>query len=116
MAASIEQLSHCRILVIEFHNLQRLFAASHFEYMAAVFLRLLSKYQVVHIHPNNSGKLYAREEIVIPSIMEFTFHRRDRLLLHDTRVAAPSYPHPLDTDCAPGRPTLILPQIWRPDF
>lgn len=109
--AGAQALARCRILVIEFHGLDRLLWASHFPVMRAVFEKLLMQFHVAHIHPNNASKIARSGVVVIPSIMEFTFHRRDR--------AAPAgaigpFPHPLDRDCSPALAHLALPQIWRP--
>lgn len=107
-----EDLSRCRILLIEFHHLQRLFSASNFEFMASVFERLLKSYDVVHIHPNNASRVATLGDIEIPTVMEFTFLRRDRFAAgHPIGVAV--YPHPHDSECVPTRPPLPLPKIWR---
>lgn len=109
--AGAHVLARCRIMVIEFHGLDRLLWASHLPLMRAVFEKLLMRFDVAHIHPNNSSKIARCRDVVIPSIMEFTFHRRDR--------AAPAgrvgpFPHPMDRDCAPALRHLALPDIWRP--
>ena len=114
LSAPPDTLSRSRIMIIEFHDLHRLFIASNFDSMAAVFRKLLSTHAVAHIHPNNSGKVYAFDDIVIPSIMEFTFYRRDRIVSQKPLADRFTYPHPLDEDCAPGRRRVVLPQIWRP--
>lgn len=110
LSAPEKYLARCRLLIIEFHDLNRVFQASHFDLMASVFKRLLNDFRLVHIHPNNVSKVSAVGDIVIPSIMEFTFHRRDRPFVP---AHAPVYPHQLDRDCVSEKPTLVLPRIWR---
>lgn len=110
LSAPEKYLARCRLLIIEFHDLNRLFNATHFDLMASVFRRLLNDFRVVHIHPNNVSKVSAIHDVVIPSVMEFTFQRRDRPF---TSGHASVYPHPLDRDCASEKPSLVLPQIWR---
>jgi hypothetical protein len=68
----------------------------------------LSTHEVVHIHPNNYGKVAVKKDVVIPTLMEFTFLRRD---VGTFSQAAQSYPHPLDADCMRLRP-LVLPENW----
>jgi hypothetical protein len=95
---SLERLAQFRILVIEFHDLDNLFSRFSFRTMAAVFDKLLHSHVVVG-------------NITIPRVMEFTFYRRDRA----TFEPAPNrpYPHPLDADCVPTNPSLVLPACWR---
>jgi hypothetical protein len=108
-----DDLLRCRIILIEFHNLHRLFSAASFEFMASVFKRLLKTHEVVHIHPNNAGRIVTLGDIQIPSIMEFTFLRRDRFASCPNEELQ-TYPHRLDSDCVPGRRTIVLPKIWQP--
>lgn len=108
---SPQTLSRFRIMVIEFHDLHRLFGRFAFDTMRAVFAKLLQSHRVVHIHPNNARQPRRRGGLEIPPLMEFTFHRRDRSTADD--AATLSFPHALDADCVPGRAPVVLPGCWR---
>ena len=105
----IETLSQFRIMVIEFHNLENLFYAERFEVIAPIFEKILTMFHVVHIHPNNSSTLFTRDNISIPSAMEFTFLRKDRVKEITFRR---KFPHRLDTANVPRRKDKALPRIW----
>ncbi|MEM6932128.1 MAG: FkbM family methyltransferase [Pseudomonadota bacterium] len=104
-------LGRLRIMAIEFHHLDQVFAAGFGEIVAAAIAKLKQTHAVVHLHANNWRPLIRRGEIAIPPILEATFHRRDR---HrpDPDVSL-SYPHPLDAVSVPSRSDIILPEIWR---
>lgn len=108
---SPQTLARFRIMVIEFHDLHRLFGRFAFDTMRAVFAKLLQHHRVVHIHPNNARQPRRRGKLEIPPLMEFTFHRRDRAATDD--AVTPRFPHPLDADCAPDRASVVLPPCWR---
>lgn len=105
-------LARFRIVVVEFHNLPLLADRVAFRILSLAFMVLLEQFVTVHIHPNNvrPGRRFGKLEI--PKTMEFTFLRRDRV-----RPGGPTpvFPHPLDFDCVPDRPTITLPDAWRPD-
>jgi Methyltransferase FkbM domain len=108
--ASHDLIKRFRIIAIEFHELDLLFSRFGFNTIAPVFERLLATHRVVHIHPNNWSRVSRRGALSIPSVMEFTFYRKDR----NPGGAMPdlAIPHPLDEDCAPERPSLVLPECW----
>lgn len=111
--ASPETLGRFRVMLIEFHALGRLLDPAESDLLFATFERLLETHDVVHIHPNNAGSLKVVREIEVPVLMEFTFLRRDRVTVDPGRRL--QFPHPLDSDNVPGRPSLPLPTIWHPD-
>ena len=98
-----------RSIVVEFHFLDYLFDAAFFMLASRVFERLLEGHACVHIHPNNVDNVVSSGDISIPKVMEFTFHRRDRI-----QVGPPAtrFPHPLDSDNREGERTVILPSCW----
>lgn len=102
-------LRRFRILVVEFHRLQRLWQPQFLSSTAAMFSRLLVTHACVHLHPNNCCGVHAAHGIEIPRTMEFTFLRRDRVTCGGP---APRFPHPLDRDNVP-KPTLPLPECWQ---
>jgi hypothetical protein len=100
-----------RVMVIEFHNLDSMLSRFSFQFIRATFLRLLEDFHVVHIHPNNAGSVVRRGKLYIPTLLEFTFLRKDRA---STVLKKPvQLPHPLDLDNVPGRPPIVLPRCWR---
>jgi hypothetical protein len=108
--ASDALLQSLRIMVIEFHDLDRMFGRFPFAIIEATFNKLLRHHHVVHIHPNNSCTTAVRGEIAIPPVLEFTFYRKDR-----ARLAAGgkvTIPHPLDTDNLTDYPHVALPEMW----
>jgi hypothetical protein len=103
-------LQRFRIMVIEFHGLDRLFSRSSFDFIRPVFEKIIRQHEVVHIHPNNCNRVVRRDGLVIPSTMEFTFYRKDRPFADS--LSKLEYPHPLDADCVPNHPSIVLPDCW----
>jgi hypothetical protein len=100
-----------RIMIIEFHNLESMLSSFSFQLIRATFSRLLEHFHIVHIHPNNAGRVVRRGKLHIPALLEFTFLRKDRAL---TLLKQPmQFPHPLDFDNMPGKPSIVLPPCWR---
>jgi hypothetical protein len=102
-------LEKYRILVIEFHHLDRLISAEGFLLLDLIFKKLNKYFKVVHIHPNNCAPSYVYQEFEIPPIMEFTFLRRDRIT---PSTSTPVFPHALDKQNIPSLPDVHLPQCW----
>lgn len=104
-------LRRFRILVIEFHALDMLFASNCFVLLSAIFAKLLADFRVCHVHPNNYGELRRFGTIELTPTMEFTFLRNDRLRPSGTPLV---FPHPLDSPCLASKPELVLPRCWQP--
>lgn len=102
-------LRRFRIIVIEFHRLFQLADRFSFRFMAAALQKLLRTHAVVHMHPNNHRPTLTYGGVVIPSHMEVTFLRRDRVQITDRPLR---FPHPLDHDCNPAKASLVLPSCW----
>ena len=101
-------LNQFRIMVIEFHFLDRMFDRDGFPAISATFEKILRHFHVAHIHPNNIGGSVRRDEIEIPKLLEFTFLNKRRVKTTAPRTA---FPHTLDADCG-RRKSLVLPQCW----
>ena len=102
-------LRRFRIIVCEFHNLEQLWNRPFFRLAGRAFDKLLESHACVHIHPNNYGGSLVKDGLALPSFMEFTFLRRDRIR---ELGFATTFPHSLDRENAPhGRP-LLLPRCW----
>jgi hypothetical protein len=104
-----EVLRQFRILVIEMHWLERLFDPFAFRIMNACFQKLLSRFYVVHLHPNNCGGCVREDGIEVPHVIEMTLYNRDRA---PPGEYCTQFPHPLDADNCLGLPSLPLPACW----
>jgi hypothetical protein len=98
-----------RTIVIEFHSLDMIFSRHGYQLASLAFDKLLADFSVVHIHPNNCRRMSRMRGYLVPPVVEFTFHRNDRI-----KNAKPvtALPHALDARCVPDRPELILPRQW----
>lgn len=106
---SLDALRRFRIMAIEFHDLVSMFSRFGFREISGVFRKILETHAVVHIHPNNVTGPVAVDGISVPSLMEFTFYRRDR---GNFSPAVPVIPHPLDAPCCIELPDYPLPRCW----
>lgn len=106
---SLPRLSQFRHLVVEFHQLHRVWDASCINLIEGVFRKLLMSHACVHIHPNNSGAVWRRCGIEIPMTMEFTFSRRRDTTLHGPYTG---FPHALDRQNLQDSPDIQLPRCW----
>ena len=108
--AATELLSSFRIIVVELHSLEWLFDRFAFSIMKSCFDKLLSRFHVVHAHPNNCRGMIMHRGIGIPEVMEMTLYNRSRGEAGGYRS---DYPHALDADNCKARPSLTLPECWR---
>ena len=108
LSMSDDMLKRFRIIVIEFHTLDKLWNRHFFEIASSAFSKILQNHTAVHIHPNNYRPVYRRSGVEIPRYAEFTFIRNDRVDKKNPRTA---FPHPLDFDNKPN-PGFPLPANW----
>jgi hypothetical protein len=84
-----------RIIIVEFHRIDHWLDKVQFElFIKPLFERILSNFDVVHIHPNTSTGYFKIGDIKFPRFAEFTFHRKDRFR---TLGSDRPIPHELDT-------------------
>jgi hypothetical protein len=102
-------LNQFRIIVAEFHFLDKLLEPFAFGIMSSCFDRLLKYFHVVHIHPNNYSGIVSKGDTKIPRVMEFTFLNRSRVTHTEPQR---EFPHKLDEDNLPGGAPLPLPRCW----
>jgi hypothetical protein len=102
-------LSRFRIIIVEFHFLDRIWNEAYFNYVSVVFRKLLRSHSVVHSHPNNAIAPVVVDGLEIPPLLEITFLRKDRITNQDFETR---FPHELDFDCCNKRP-LVLPSSLR---
>jgi hypothetical protein len=108
-------LCQFRILVIEFHGLDKLLDPFTFELLAPCFKKVLDHFHVVHLHPNNCCGSELWDDIEIPRVMEFTFLNKKRAVQTKPQRM---FPHPLDAPNLPkDSPDVLkwdtmLPKCW----
>lgn len=104
-----EDLKKFRILVIEFHDLERL---SNSRFLNNTFMPVISKilnhFDCVHAHGNNNVGIVNLAEIKIPKVIELSFYRKNRNLGEKKKLM----PHPLDILNVKDRPPVLLDGIW----
>ncbi len=105
---SEQLLKQYRIIVIEFHNLHKMWNKEFFKIVELTFLKLISYHNCVHIHPNNIKKPYELYGVAIPPVMEITFLRKDR---GEVLGYSKEYPNPLDEDNT-NNEHVKLPELW----
>lgn len=108
LSASEALMRRFRIIVVEFHSLEQLWNKPFFDLAKRAFDKVQKFHSCVHIHPNNCCVAVTRDGIEIPSVMEFTFLRADRIERSSPQTV---FPHPLDRDNCPA-PPMVLPKCW----
>ncbi|HEA30192.1 MAG TPA: hypothetical protein ENH91_09390 [Leeuwenhoekiella sp.] len=109
LTISEELMQRFRILIIEFHGLEKLWDPDFFFIAESVFNKLLHTHTCVHIHPNNYKRVVTRDGIDIPKAAEFTFLRNDR---DEFSGFQNQFPHPLDYDNCITEKSIVLPENW----
>jgi hypothetical protein len=109
ISMSDKLLKRFRIVVIEFHDLHKLWNESFYKLASSSFEKILQTHLCVHIHPNNIAGIYKQNGISIPRVAEFTFIRKDRVSEIDY---VKTFPHKLDFDNVIHMNSIKLPQDW----
>ena len=104
-----ELLKRFRIIIIEFHDLEKLWHKGYYHFVSQAFEKILKTHTCVHIHPNNCCGVDVTNGIGIPRLAEFTFLRNDRI---SEREPAIEFPHKLDADCDPYKQFIPLSESW----
>lgn len=92
--ANPKDLLRFRILAIEFHDMELWVQNSFYaRTLEPVFSKLLANFDVVHSRSHNSSHTFYYKGFFIPSALELTFHRKDRLL---SKKGHRQLPSPLD--------------------
>jgi hypothetical protein len=105
-SASFEDLSKFRILVIEFHEVDRWIQSKYFtDIIEPLFDKIGDIFSLVHAHPNNNGGSFKFKGKVIPNVIELTFHRKDRLIKN---LGYSSLPHRLDSQNVVKKKDLFI--------
>ena len=106
----IDVLKKFRIMVIEFHGLNNIFSPGGYDLIYLTFKKILSEYEIVHIHPNNVWAPISNGLYEVPPLIEFTFLRKNRIeLMSPCRT----FPNVLDIKNVETKPDFALPDCWR---
>jgi len=107
--ASDNILKRFRTIVVEFHQLEKMFDQNEFNLIQLTFKKLLKQFIIVHAHANNAAPVFKRGKVAIPSVIEFTFLRRDRV--HHIKPLGFEL-HPLDQPNVPQNAAIDLSNYW----
>ena len=103
-------LHQFRIIVLELHDLDRMFDPFSFRIFSAFFEKLLAFFHVAHIHRNNNcAHVVGVDGVEVPKMLEFTFYNRRRVKYAKPQLVSP---HKLDADNFSDLPPLALPKCW----
>ncbi len=100
-----EILKRFRIIIVEFHNIQKVFNSEGLSMATQVLEKMLRFFEVVHVHPNNGGGYIKFRGKQIPRVIEVTFIRKDRVI---SRELITDFPHKLDSPNLPMLPDVPL--------
>ncbi len=109
LSCNKEILGRFRILIIEFHGLDLLFDSLGCRIIIDCFEKLLQDFYVVHIHPNNNDPVRRIGGYKVPSLMEFSFIRKDRV---SSIEYAKQFPNGLDRTTVISKKDFGLPSSW----
>ena len=109
LSTSTETLKRFRIIVVEFHGIDRIITEDGFLVLNTLLSKLENDFVVSHCHPNNNCGIVFWENLKIPRVVEVTFIRRDRVR---TINYATEFPHALDRPNIQELPEIILPEEW----
>jgi hypothetical protein len=101
----VKDLLKFRILVVEFHGLERITNSEFFKgVISPVFERITNNFDVVHSHANNCCGAIDIQGEIIPRVLEVTFHQKSRSLglKGERRI-----PHALDVPNEPRKDDVI---------
>lgn len=98
-------------MIIEFHNLQKLFEGDFLKMVSAIFEKIYKNFSICHVHPNNCCGIASLDGIDIPRVIEVTFIRND--LLNKCSINKPvNLPHTLDKKNIVKNKDIFMPKIW----
>jgi hypothetical protein len=91
---SQNDLKRFRIIVVEFHGLERVINREYFKsVISPVFEKMLRDFDLVHSHANNCCGAFSLHEVTIPRVIELTFHNISR---RSSILKKRQIPHELD--------------------
>lgn len=106
LSASTDTLRRFRIMCIEIHHAECWFTPLAWDAVRVFFDKILKDFHVVHNHPNNNCPFIEVEGIMLPTVFEMTFLRKDR---SNDNGWVTEYPHDLDQPNVLDKPDYPLP-------
>ena len=108
---SSETLKRFNCMVIEFHFFDKIFNPMFYKMINSIFEKIYDNFNIVHVHPNNTCRNIENENIKIPSIIEVTFLRKDKIkiLKNNKKIILP---HTLDIKNDEFLKDVVMPKIW----
>ena len=103
-------LKRTRILIIEFHRLRDLRNKFFYNIFNNTISKLLNLFYVVHLHPNNSGKMIKIGKFEVPDLIEITLIRKNRILKKKKNNNL--YPLEIDQKNIKSKKDIILKPYW----
>jgi hypothetical protein len=98
-----------RIVILELHDMHKVFLRSGLDEVGPVMKKLLDDFEMVHVHANNNLQPVRRHGYEIPPVLEMTLVRKDRVV---QRTPVTRLPHPLDAPNNAFVPELELASYW----
>ena len=102
-------IKQLRVLVFEFHGLSKLWNPEYYNVVNSAVDKILSTHTCVHVHPNNVNDIYNHLGVELPTAIEVTYIRNDRV---KEKHLCTTFPHPKDSDVTSNRPSVVLPKQW----
>jgi hypothetical protein len=103
-----EILRNFRMMAIEIHDVQQWFNNPFAWGVVQTFFKKLSQdFHVVHNHPNNNCQFIDVNGLLMPTVFELTFLRKDR---SPATGFCTEFPHPLDMPNVLDKPDRPLPK------
>ena len=106
----LDILKRFKIIVIEFDNFNDLDNDVVLNFYIKIFNKLLKKFTVFHIHPNNNGKKEVYHDMELPSLLEITFINNEEV--KTKRKIDYELPHYLDVKNISDRKDIKLPKFF----
>jgi hypothetical protein len=97
-------------MVLEFHNFHNLNNIEYYNLVNITIEKIRESFEPVHLHANNFASIHNVNGVLMPSIFEVTFLRKDRGK-HTNQLK--TLPHLLDQPNNPATEELVLPVNWR---
>lgn len=104
-------LSKFKIMIIEFHDLHKLFERNFLQMFSSIFDKIYENFYICHAHPNNCCGIASLNGKSTPRVMEITFIRKD------CKLSSPSgnkiqLPHDLDSKNVSYNKDIIMPPAF----
>jgi hypothetical protein len=109
LATPVSVLEKFRILVIEFHHFHNLDNKEYYNIVNATIEKIREFFEPVHLHGNNYEGVTNVNGVLMPSVIEVTFLRKDRIKIPGK---ARILPHLLDQPNNPAKEEIVLPENW----